>query len=188
MIIKTSTPVLAAVIKLAKLRADEARLDEQIQDTQAALKLAQKKVSERLAQRYLATNDPAIEIPEDLMKEEDSFERLLHALQDMKAEITRQIRPVEEQLIQANIEHLHYSFDEESQNLNACLEQMDNHIIAGRRHLHDYERILLVLDELNRRLIQIGAEPGVIPDRLTAGDFGELLQQRLEYLRLQGKI
>ncbi len=181
-------PVFPELLRLAKLRADEARLDEQIEDTQAALKLAQKRVSERLAQRYMATSDPTVEIPEDLMKEEDSFERLLVALRDMKAEITKQIRPVEEQLVQTNIEHLRHSFSEESQSLNKCLEQIDDNILACRRYLQDYERISSALDQLNEKLIQIGAEPVSIPDRLPTNDFGDIVQRRLEVLRSQGKL
>ncbi len=187
MIVKT-TPVFSALIKLAKLRADEGRLDRQIEDTQAALTLAQKRVSERLAQRYTATNDPIVEIPEDLMKEEDSFERLLLALQDMKTEITKQIRPVEEQLIQTNIEHLRHSFNEESQNLNKCMEEIDDNILACRKYWQDYERISSELDAANEKLIQMGIEPVSVPDRLSSGDFAEALQRRIEHLRSQGKL
>jgi CII-binding regulator of phage lambda lysogenization HflD len=187
MLVKT-TPVFSVLTKLAKLRADESRLDVQIEDTQAALKLAQKRVSERLAQRYTATNDLTLEIPEELMKEEDAFERLLLALRDMKDEITKQIRPVEEQLIQTNLEHLHQSFNEESQNLAKCVSRMDDAILACQQHLQDYQSIVSGLEELNDKLNQIGAEPVTIPDRLPISDFGEILQQRLHYLRSQGKI
>ena len=48
------------------------------------------------------------------MREEQSYERLLQALQDMKNEIAKQIRPVEEQIVQANVEHLRQTFSQES--------------------------------------------------------------------------
>jgi chromosome segregation ATPase len=181
-------PVSAAVIKLAELLTDEARIDEQIHDTQAALTLVHKRVSERLAQRYMATKEPRVEIPEDLMKEEESFERLLQALHDMKGEIAKQIRPVEEQIIQTDVEHLRHSFDEESRNLNKCLEEIDDNILACRQHLQDYEHIRSGLDELNEKLSQMGAERNSVPDRLPTTEFDEIVQQRLEYLRSQGKI
>ena len=47
--------------------------------------------------------EPRIQMPEDGMREEQSYARLLQALQDMKSEIAKQIRPVEEQIIQANL-------------------------------------------------------------------------------------
>lgn len=181
-------PVSAAVIKLAELLTDEARIDEQIHDTQAALTLVHKRVSERLAQRYMATKEPRVEIPEDLMKEEESFERLLQALHDMKGEIAKQIRPVEEQIIQTDVEHLRHSFDEESRNLNKCLEEIDDNILACRQHLQDYEHIRSGLDELNEKLGQMGAERIAVPDGLPTIEFDEIVQQRLEYLRSQGKI
>jgi chromosome segregation ATPase len=181
-------PVSGAVIKLAELLSDGARIDEQIHDTQAALTLVQKRVSERLAQRYMATKEPRVEIPEDLMKEEESFERLLQALHDMKDEIAKQIRPVEEQIIQTDVEHLRHSFDEESRNLNKCLEEIDDNILACRQRLQDYERIRSGLDELNEKLDQMGAERIAVPDRLRTTEFDEIVQRRLEYLRSQGKI
>ena len=96
-------PVPTAIQKLAKLLADEARIEEKIRDTKSALSIVQKRVSESLAQHYISMKEPRIQIPEDLMREEESFERLLLALQDMKNEIAKQIRPVEEQIIQANL-------------------------------------------------------------------------------------
>jgi len=180
--------VLAAVAKLAKLRADEARIDEQILNTNQALTLVQKKVSERLARRYMATNEPRVEIPEALMKEEESFERLLHALNDMKNEIAKQIRPVEEEMIQANVEHLRHSFNEERSDLNKCLESIDENILGCRQYFQDYERIRSSLNELNEKLSQLGAEPIAVPDILPTTDFDERVQQRFEYLRSQGKI
>ena len=134
-------PVPTAIQKLAKLLADEARIEEKIRDTKSALSIVQKRVSESLAQNYMAMKEPRIQIPEDLMREEESFERLLLALQDMKNEIAKQIRPVEEQIIQANVDHLRQSFSQESRKLNKCLEEIDDNILACRQYLQDYERI-----------------------------------------------
>ena len=78
--------------KLVKLIADESRLDDKIRDTQATLTLVKKRVSESLAQHYISTRESRIQLPEDLMREEQSYERLLQALQDMKSEIAKQIR------------------------------------------------------------------------------------------------
>ena len=76
--------------RLVKLIADESRLDGKIRDTSAALTLVKKRVSESLAQNYIASRESRLQMPEELMKEEQSYERLLQALQDMKSEITKQ--------------------------------------------------------------------------------------------------
>jgi chromosome segregation ATPase len=181
-------PVTTAVGKLAKLLADEARIDEKIRDTKSALALVQKRVSESLAQHYMAMKEPRIQIPEELMKEEESYERLLQALQDMKHEIAKQIRPVEEQIIQANVDHLRQSFVQESQRLAKCLEEIDDNILACRQYLQDYERIRSGLHGLNEKISQLGAELLQLPDGLPTSDLGEIVRQRVEHLRVHGKI
>jgi hypothetical protein len=122
------------------------------------------------------------------MREEESFERLLQALQDMKSEIAKQIRPVEEQIIQANVDHLRQTFTQESRRLCKCLEEIDDNILACRQYLEDYERIRSNLHNLNERISQLGAESLVLPDGLPTLDLGEIVRERIEYLRSQGKI
>src|SRR5436309_3289200 len=69
-------PVPTAIQKLAKLLADEARIEEKIRDTKSALSIVQKRVPESLAQHYISMKEPRIQIPEDLMRDEESFERV----------------------------------------------------------------------------------------------------------------
>jgi primosomal protein N'' len=178
-----------SIEKLVKLIADEKRVDEKIRDTQAALTLVKKRVSESLAQHYISsTREPRFQMPEDLMREEQSYERLLQALQDMKNEIAKQIRPVEEQIIQANVDHLRQTFSQESRRLTKCLEEIDDNILACRQYLQDYERIRSSLYGLNEKLAQLGAESIQIPDSLPTADLGEIVRQRIEHLRTQAKI
>jgi primosomal protein N'' len=181
-------PASTAVERLAKLLADETRIEEKIRDTRSALSIVQKRVSESLARHYIAMKEPRIQMPEDLMREEESFERLLQALQDMKSEIAKQIRPVEEQIIQANVDHLRQIFTQESRRLCKCLEEIDENILACRQYLEDYERVRSSLHGLNEKLSQLGAESLPLPDGLPSLDVGEIVRERIEYLRSQGKI
>ncbi len=176
------------VAKLAKLLADDSRVEDRIRDTKAALLLVKKRVSESLAQNYMLTRGARIQMPEDLMKEEQSYERLLQALQDMKGEIAKQIRPVEEQIIQANVDHLRQTFSQESRRLSKCLEEIDDNILACRQYLQDYERIRSNLHGVNEKLSQLGAESLQVPDTLPTSDLGEIVRQRIEQLKSQGKI
>lgn len=182
------TLVAGPVEKLVKLIADEARVDDKIRDTQAALTLVKKRVSESLAQHYIAMREPIIQMPEDLMREEQSYERLLQALQDMKSEIAKQIRPVEQQIIQASVEHLRQTFGQESRRLTKCLEEIDDNILACRQYLQDYERIRANLYGVNEKLTQLGAECLPLTESLPTMDLGEIIRQRIEVLRSQGKI
>jgi len=182
------TSTLGPVERLAKLLADAARVDAKIHEATTALTLTKKRVSESLAQHYVAVKEYRFQVPEDLMKEEQSYERLLQALQDMKTEIARQIRPVEEQIIQANVDHLRQMFNQESRKLNKCLEEIDDNILACRQYLLDYDRIRSSLHGLNEKLSQLGADAIQIPEGLPSLDLGEIVRQRIEHLRSQGKI
>lgn len=174
--------------RLGQLIADESLVDAKIRDTQAALTLVKKRVSESLAQHYISMREPRIQLPEELMREEQSYERLLQALQDMKSEIAKQIRPVEEQIIQANVEHLRQTFAQESRKLSKSLEEIDDHILACRQYLQDYERIRASLFVLNEKMVQLGAQSIQVPDGLPTADLGEIVRQRIDFLRSQGKI
>ena len=174
--------------KLVKLLTDERKVDQRVRETQAALTLVKKRVSESLTQHYIATGEARIQLPEDLMKEEQSYERLLQALQDMKSEIAKQIRPVEEQIIQANVDYLRQSFSQESRRMSKCLEEIDDNILACRQYLQDYERIRSELKMLNDKLVQLGTESISVPDGLPTHDLGEIVRQRIDHLRSQGKI
>jgi chromosome segregation ATPase len=174
--------------RLVKLLADESQLDAKIRETQAVLALIKKRVSENLAQYYISVREPRVKLPEDLMSEEQSYERLLQALQDMKSEIAKQIRPVEEQIIQANVEHLRQTFNQESRRLAKCLEEIDENILACRQYLEDYERIRSSLYSLNEKLTQLGAQSLQVPDGLATADLGGIVRERIDHLRSQGKI
>ena len=187
----TETPMTVAagpVEKLVKLIADEYRIDARVRDAQAALVLVKRRVSETLAQHYVANREAPFKMPEDLMREEQSYERLLQALQDMKNEIAKQIRPVEEQIIQANVDHLRQSFGQERRRLSKCLEEIDDNILACRQYLQEYDRIRSSLVSLNQKITQLGAESIQVPDGLATNDLGEIVRQRIEHLRSQGKI
>lgn len=181
-------PPTGAIGQLAKLLSDEESIEQKIRDTQAALTEVKKKISESLVQHYVAMQEPKAYMPEELMKEEQSYERLLQALQDMKSEIAKQIRPVEEQIIQASVDHLRQSFDREAQKLGQCLESIDQNILACRRFLQEYEQIRSDLHGLNEKLSQLGANSLQVPDYLPTTDLGEVVKGRIEHLRNQGKI
>ena len=185
---RTMTLATAPLEQLVKLIGDEALVDERIHETQAALVLVKRRVSESLAQHYIATREVRIQMPEDLMREEQSYERLLQALQDMKSEIAKQIRPVEEQIIQANVDHLRQTFSQESRRLSKCIEEVDDNILACRQYLQEHAPIRASLDALNQKLTQLGAEGIQVPDALDTNDLGEIVRQRIEHLRSQGKI
>ena len=121
-------------------------------------------------------------------KREETYERLLQALLDMKNEIQTRIRPLEDQIVQANVEYLKEVFEQQNNRLGDCLDSIDQKILDCRMHIEDYKRIYTDLDGLNDRLSRLGAEAPPISNSLPSTDIGDIIRQRIEHLRFQGKV
>ncbi len=121
-------------------------------------------------------------------KREETYERLLQALLDMKNEIQTRIRPLENHIIQARIEDLNEVFEQQNNRLGDCLDSLDQKILDCRMHIEDYKRIYTDLDGLNDRLSRLGAESPPISNSLPSTDIGDIIRQRIEHLRFQGKV
>ncbi len=121
-------------------------------------------------------------------KREETYERLLQALLDMKNEIQTRIRPLEDHIVQARIECLKEVFERQNNRLGDCLDSLDQKILDCRMHIEDYKRIYTDLDALNDRLSRLGAESLPISISLPSTDIGDVIRQRIEDLKLQGRI
>jgi hypothetical protein len=166
---------------------DEALAEERIRASQAALAAIKKKISESLVQSYI-THGTNINMPEDLMSQEQYYERLLLALQEMRREIAQKMRPLELQIIEANREHLRETFEEYTRQLTGSLGAIDEHILACRQLLDDYNMARAGLHGVNDKLSQLGAIPLDVPLGASGSDFGEFMKSRLEHLKSQGKL
>lgn len=178
----------ATIEELAKLLAEEERVEEKIRETRTSLGDIKKRISESLVHRYVAMTEEKIAMPEDLMKEEQSYERLLQALLDMKNEIAKRIRPVEEQIVQANVDYLKQMFSQEKSKLGECLDAIKQKILDCRLHVEEYEQICSELNAVNSRLSRFGAEPLAMPEPLPTTDLGDLIIGCIRELRSQGKL
>ena len=181
------TTLVDSVGRLSKLLAEETLAEEKIHASEAALAAIKKKISESLVQNYIS-HGTNIKMPEDLMSQEEYYERLLLGLQEMKREIAQKIRPLELQIIEANREHLRETFEQYAGKLDECLGAIDEHILASRQLLQEYENILSALKSLNDKLAQLGAIPLDFPAAPPSRDLAGLIRSRLEHLQEQGRI
>ena len=181
------TTLVDSVGTLAKLMADEALAEEKIQASQVALAAVKKKISESLVRSYI-THGPNISMPEDLMSQEQYYERLLLALEEMKRDLAQKIRPLQLQIVEANREYLRETFDSNIRRLYRCLEKIDEKTLACRQHLEEYNSIRSELRNLNDKLEQLGAAPVDLPSGPGSSDLGEMVISRVEHLKSLGKI
>ena len=94
---------ISAVEELAKPLTEDEQVEWKIRETQGAPSNIREKISESIGVSYVEKIEEKILMPEILMKEEQPCERPLQALLYMKKENAKQIRPVEEQIVQAEV-------------------------------------------------------------------------------------
>ncbi len=122
------------------------------------------------------------------MQEKQSYEHLLQVLLNIKSEISRQIRPIEEQIVQASIEYLRETFEQEQTRLKASLEALDQKILECRSLIEEQAGLRSRLETLNDQLSRLGATPLPLPDFLPQAHWEEVLRERLAQMKAQGKL
>jgi hypothetical protein len=122
------------------------------------------------------------------MQEEQNYERLLQALRDMQLQIEERVRPVAEQVVQAEIERLRSLSQQHKNTLTDCLAHIDENILGCRAHMAQYQEIRSNLAALSERLANLGADPERLPEHLPAESLRDLILSRVEGLRAEGKL
>ena len=173
---------------LARLLTEEKRLDDKLQETQTVLSTVKKKISESLVTPYMQRTESPMPIDESLVQQEQSFERLLQALRDMKQEIQTKIRPLEEEIVQVNIKNLNEKYDNQKTKLGEALDTIDQTILDCGELIETTKSIHLELSELNEKISRLGASPLSTRNSPKNGDIVDFIRQRIEHLKLQGKL
>ena len=174
--------------QLHNLLCERGKVTEKITGVKTALGTIRRSLSAALAQQYMHTAQPGIEIREDLMKEEQTYERLLQALHDMQAQIEERVRPIAEQVIQAEVERLRDLSERHRSALQDSIAHIDENILNCRSHIDQYQQRRSDLAALNERLTKLGANPAPIPDFLPEANLGDIIRSRVDGLRTEGKI
>ncbi len=185
---KSSMNSSESIEELARLLTEEKRLDKKLQETQEVLSTVKKKISKSLVTPYIQKTECPVSIDESLVQKEQSFERLLEALRDMKREIQKRIRPIEEEIVQVNINNLKERYENQKKKLGEALDTIDQTILDCGELVENSKKVHLELADLNEKLSHLGASPLPIKNSPRYGDIGELIRQRIEHLRLQGKL
>lgn len=122
------------------------------------------------------------------MSEERSYERLLRSLQEMQTQIEEHVRPVMAEVVQAEVDRLQTLWEQSQEQLNDCLAHIDDSLLSCRDHLHAYRQTRSDLISLNQRLADLGAQAAAIPEDMPTDNLCDIVQTRLERLKLAGKI
>lgn len=185
---RTFDAAVKPIEQLHSLLDERNKVAQKVAYVQAALGTIKTGVSTSLAQQCLNQPGTTVEFKEHLMKEEQNYERLLQALRDMQAQIEERVRPVAEQVVQAEIERLRSLSEQQKSTLTDCLTHIDESILRCRVHMAQYQEIRSNLAALSERLANLGADPERLPDHLPAESLRDLILARVEGLRAEGKL
>ena len=174
--------------QVGKLVHEQEKVADKIFSVESALNSMRENLSAAVSQHGPRDVRPQVDMAETSVKEEQSYDRLLRALADMKAQIEDHVRPVAEQVVQAEVERLR---DLSARHKNAreeCLAQIDQSILGCRTHVIAYRERCSDLAMLNQRLGKLGAELLPIPENIPAANFEDVIKARVDGLHSEGKI
>jgi hypothetical protein len=110
------------------------------------------------------------------------LQRLLHALQEMQAQIEQRVRPAVQLVVQNQVDQLRGQSDEKIAALRDCLGQIDRSVSQCLAGLNEYQKRYADLDTLNRNLAGLGASPEPLPGKISVELLSESISTRLANL------
>ena len=174
--------------QLRKLMHEPGKVADKIVSIESTLNSIRDNLFAAASKQGLSRARPQDDMGRTLLKEEPSYERLLRALEDMKTQIEDRVRPVAEQVVQAEVERLRALSQRHKDALAQCLTQIDRTILGCRDHVNAYRETCSDLVMLNERLAKLGAEPVPLPKQIPAANFEDVIRARVEGLEAEGKI
>jgi hypothetical protein len=116
-----------------------------------------------------------------------SVERLMEIILQMKINLAH----INETLHQQTYEirrQLDSVFEEEKQALGRCLNSIDDKLKECSANVDEYQRLYENLSTMREKLVQLGAEPSVLPTAMPADNVEGIIAWRLRELKEQRKF
>lgn len=173
---------------LRELMQQQGKVTEKFASLESALNAIRENLSAASSPQGMNNTVPQVGMTENSVNEEQIYDRLFRALQDMKAQIEERIRPVAEQVVQAEVERLRDLSQRQKNALEECLTQIDRSILGCRTHVSAYRERRSDLAAVNQQLTKLGAEPMPFPEEVSAADFEDIIKARVAGLQSEGKI
>jgi hypothetical protein len=174
--------------QLRELLYEQGKVTEKFASLESALNSIRENLSAAPSPQGMNNTMPHVGMRENLLKEEPTYERLFRALEDMKVQIEERVRPVAEQVVQAEVERLRDLSEQHKNALEECLAQIDRSLLGCRTHVNAYRERRFDLTVINKRLAKLGAEPMPFPEEVSAANFEDIIKARVAGLHSEGKI
>lgn len=116
------------------------------------------------------------------------YRRLMQTLHEMQAQIEDRVRPALQLVMQGQVDRLRDQSDQQLAALRECLAQIDQSILRCMSGMDEYQRRFADLDALNKSLVDLGATPEPLPDKILLDRISESISARLADLRAKGRV
>jgi hypothetical protein len=116
-----------------------------------------------------------------------SVDRLMDIILQMKINLGHISQTLQQQTFEIR-EQLGLVFDEERRTLERYLSIIDEKLTDCSKCISDYQRLHAGLTAMHEKLVQLGAEPGSMPQGLPADSVESIIAWRLGELKEQGKL
>lgn len=174
--------------QLRTLLNERGRIAVKIDSVESALASIRKDLAAAASQFWTDNTAPDLRIKENALREEQTHERLLRALEDMRAQIEDRVRPLAEQVVRAEVERLRDLSERHQSALKECLTEIDQNILSCRSHMNKYRQRRFDLMVVNQRLAKLGVEPVAIPEEIPTENFDDIIRARVDGLHAEGRI
>jgi hypothetical protein len=116
-----------------------------------------------------------------------SVERLMDVILQMRINLAHVTETLHQQTFEIR-EQLGAIFEEEKQVLERCLSDFDERLEECSACIDDYQRLYASLAVMREKLVQLGADPSVLPASLPSESVIDIICWRLRELKEQGRL
>jgi hypothetical protein len=116
-----------------------------------------------------------------------SVERLMEIILQMRINLAHINETLHEQTFEIR-QQLGLVFEDEKQALERCLDGIDEKLRECSASVEDYRRRRASLVTMREKLVQLGADPSVLPMALPEDNAEGIIAWRLRELKEQGKL
>jgi DNA repair exonuclease SbcCD ATPase subunit len=123
------------------------------------------------------------------VKTQQAIDKAFEAILEIKTQLERQVRSLDEQIRGARLEHLESSLQETSEALAECVEGIDQQLIKLSVYVEEYQRLYAKLKDLSEKEIpDSGGTAPAVPEPVAGDSFAAIVVARIDHLKSQGKI
>ena len=162
--------------QLQNLLDDRGKVLERISNIQSALgSITTGDPPTRVAQTSPLPKSVETPVPDDLV-----YGRLFQALRDMQLQIEERVRPLAQEIVNAEVVRIREQTEQNQAALSQCLAQIDHCLLTCAERMDEYQKRHAALETLNGRLVSLGATAEPLPPDVLTLNIHEAIRSRID--------